>query len=1101
MKATQTHATYKALLGLCAVSLSLVLTFGLTSVLNKLNQTSNQKAQAGEITTLQANQIAEGSSVVKIDNVVKASINSNAPLLRFNAKGSSAALLILESLESVVVPQQNSGDNEPLLPSDFAKNARLIRTEGGKGPLTPISKSTKHYIYEQNVLVDGKSYPVLGSVVRVDVAKDNEFVGYGSSIVSTTSVDKGAYQRSEAEQKALGIAKLDAENQNVVLCKKNPIQTIIVNKTLLGVDRDNTNYLAHVVDVCNETDPVSFHKRYYLATSDGEVVVSENRILDGLNRSIFDCTDINQTQRCITKRLEGDPPAGGEFDIAYETFGNFHTLLQTKFSRDSLDDLGIALKAAINYSVQDANGVEIFCDNASWGDEELVAMFCKGVASVDIVGHEISHGLTQFTANLRYADQSGSLNESISDIFAHAVDLDDWNIGEDSKVGTIRKMDTPAANGSRSQPDKLFSPRYFCMPSPDRCDDPRTRRVETCDDRQNQLVHINSGIFNHAYFLMVEGGTFNGCTISGIGQDDALAVVYKALSSYLQPTSNFRDAYDAMIKACDDVHGVGSDKCKQVAAALQAVEIDQQPVGTQLGPACSGIAPQEAATCAGGGQEPSPTPSPTRADDPTPTDGAPTPTGIGGGGQYCTPPQPGLLDNSKEGVKASAWVSSHKYGDCRSHNASGLWDEFALDCLIPDQASGPSTADTNIIADPSGLYYKHLTPKDGIDLLPPQKVLEIIEKSKTPSTISEAKELLEDAIVELIQNDPDKAGLASFDSLYLGIARGESGNPVKSASIMVHPLIERIITDEITIDERVKKLYQPFVEAFIGSSVETADVKRLYVAALNKCGNSAINGDQSGRGEKVDFGDYIGVVQFWNGESAKDIFSDLRDCNIHLVKEVACVETEVTPTPTGSGPTPTGGTGPTNTPTPTDGAGDGSIDLELFVRFQGIYKKTNPPKDRMNVRVGLFSRAMARPQYKTVVFAPDEGAIWKGQVSFDLPEDDYVLYIKGSHHLQKKIGDRRPTETYPGTYQPQSRRISLAHGESSLDLSSIYQPACDIPDEDGVQDGICNAYDINRIRSHYGERDPICDLNFDGVCNTEDHALQIETLSIRFDQD
>src|SRR3990172_13390344 len=127
----------------------------------------------------------------------------------------------------------------------------------------------------------------------------------------------------------------------------------------------------------------------------------------------------------------------------------------------------------------------------------------------DVVGHELTHGVTQYESNLFYYYQSGAINESFSDLWGEFIDLtnltgsdgpsDRWLMGEDvTNYGAIRDMENPPAFGD---PDRMLSANYY----------------KGAGDRGG--VHINSGVNNKAVFLMTDGGTFNGYTVGALGID------------------------------------------------------------------------------------------------------------------------------------------------------------------------------------------------------------------------------------------------------------------------------------------------------------------------------------------------------------------------------------------------------------------------------------------------------------------------------------------------------------------------------------------------------------------------------------------------------
>ncbi|GGO80706.1 M4 family metallopeptidase [Wenjunlia tyrosinilytica] len=199
-------------------------------------------------------------------------------------------------------------------------------------------------------------------------------------------------------------------------------------------------------------------------------------------------------------RAEGQDAVSDEpVNRAYDGLGHTHRLYLDAFERDSIDDSGLALNATVHYSRH--------YDNAFWDGEQMVfgdgdgEVFNDFTISLDVIGHELTHGVTQYTANLDYSGQSGALNESMSDVFGSLVKQyalgqgaaeADWLIGEglltDQVQGVaLRSMKAP---GTAYDDDVLGKD-----PQPATMDD----YVETTDD--NGGVHINSGIPNHAFYL------------------------------------------------------------------------------------------------------------------------------------------------------------------------------------------------------------------------------------------------------------------------------------------------------------------------------------------------------------------------------------------------------------------------------------------------------------------------------------------------------------------------------------------------------------------------------------------------------------------------
>ena len=240
-------------------------------------------------------------------------------------------------------------------------------------------------------------------------------------------------------------------------------------------------------------------------------------------------------------RDEGDGPTGDpEADAVDANFAAIYTYFFSEFGRDSFDDNGAPLIATIRYR-QDP---DVPYRNAYWDPERRQMVFGEGYAEpLDVTAHEVTHALTDETADLEYRGESGALNESMSDIFGSNLDPDDWTIGEDLPDGAIRDM---------ADPERFDQPAHV--------DDYRAL-PDTVD---NGGVHINSGIPNHAYFNMVQN----------IGRDAAQEIVYRALTEHLESDSGFEDFRTASLQVAEDEYGADSPEYEGVDEAFRAVGLD-----------------------------------------------------------------------------------------------------------------------------------------------------------------------------------------------------------------------------------------------------------------------------------------------------------------------------------------------------------------------------------------------------------------------------------------------------------------------------------------------------------------------------------------------
>ncbi|HRI03503.1 MAG TPA: M4 family metallopeptidase [Pyrinomonadaceae bacterium] len=241
-----------------------------------------------------------------------------------------------------------------------------------------------------------------------------------------------------------------------------------------------------------------------------------------------------------------------------------------------------------------ANGVSIVASRVHFGSNYNNAFWYQNMmtygdgngttftplTTIDICGHEMTHGVTERTANLTYAKESGALNESWSDIMGSMVELyadggtvsgDTWKIGEDAYTpGTagdaLRRMDNPNAVGD---PDhytlRLYQGSCTASNANDQCG-----------------VHTNSSISNHAFYLIANGGTnrVSGVAVTGIGGTDAAKIFYRALTTYMTASTNFAGARTATLSAATDLFGASSAQYNSVATGWCAVGVGACPGGS-----------------------------------------------------------------------------------------------------------------------------------------------------------------------------------------------------------------------------------------------------------------------------------------------------------------------------------------------------------------------------------------------------------------------------------------------------------------------------------------------------------------------------------------
>ena len=283
----------------------------------------------------------------------------------------------------------------------------------------------------------------------------------------------------------------------------------------------------------------------------------------GKNRQVYDAQSggiASLPGRLV--RAEGQPSVGdAAVDEAYDQSGVTYDFYSQRFSRDSLDDRGLPLVSSVHVG-QRLNNAFWTGDQMAYGDGDG-QVFVRFTRSLDVVAHELTHGVITYTADLVYQDESGALNEHFADVFgiltrqwhtATDVRSADWLIGKD-----IMGPQTQARGLRTFKAEKAFENDPYFGTDPQ----PKHVREQYRGNNDNGGVHINSGIPNHAFFLFA-------LALGGNAWERAGGVWYESLLS-LPREAQFSDMVLATEKTAVEQHGNGSPVHQALMAAWRAV--------------------------------------------------------------------------------------------------------------------------------------------------------------------------------------------------------------------------------------------------------------------------------------------------------------------------------------------------------------------------------------------------------------------------------------------------------------------------------------------------------------------------------------------------
>ncbi|MEU3415462.1 MULTISPECIES: M4 family metallopeptidase [unclassified Streptomyces] len=454
---------------------------------------------------------------------------------------------------------------------------------------------TLHTRYERTYA----GLPVLGGdlIVHTSESGKTEGVTKATSASLKPASLKPQITAAKAEKqavsaaKALGSAKTAADGARKVIWAGSGKPVLAYETVVGGLQDDGTPNQLHVI-----TDAATGKKLYEyqgIENATGKTLysgtVTLNSVQSGSTYQLTDSARGNHKTYNLARKTSGtgtlvasstnvfgtgtastsssDQTAAA--DAAYGA-GVTWDFYKSTFGRNGIKNNGVGAYSRVHYGNAYVN--------AFWDDSCFCMTYGDGsgnadpLTSLDVAGHEMSHGVTSNTAGLNYSGESGGLNEATSDIFGtgveffanNASDPGDYLIGEKIDIngdGTpLRYMDKPSKDGGSAD--------YWSSTV------------------GNKDVHYSSGVANHFFYLLSEGSgsktingvtynspTYNGAAVTGIGRAKALQIWYKALTTYMTSTTNYKAARTATLNAASALYGSTSTEYKAVAAAWTAVNV------------------------------------------------------------------------------------------------------------------------------------------------------------------------------------------------------------------------------------------------------------------------------------------------------------------------------------------------------------------------------------------------------------------------------------------------------------------------------------------------------------------------------------------------
>ncbi|MGW3122493.1 M4 family metallopeptidase [Streptomyces sp. NPDC001107] len=512
-------------------------------------------------------------------------------------------------LEAQLTPAQHSA----LLESAKAKTTATARVIGLGAKEKLVARDvvkdndgTLHTRYERTYA----GLPVLGG----DLVVHTPPASLAAGTVSTTFNNKhtikvasttATFSKAAAQSKALKAARsLDAERPTTDSARKviwagTGTPKLAWETVVGGLQDDGTPSQLHVIT--DATTGKELYRYQGIKTGTGNTqysgTVTLNTTLSGSTYQLYDTTRGGHKTYSLNNGTSGTGTLMTDSDDVWGTGSGSNTqtagadaaygaqetwdFYKNTFGRSGIKNDGVAAYSRVHYSTAYVN--------AFWDDSCFCMTYGDGsggthaLTSLDVAGHEMSHGVTSNTAGLEYSGESGGLNEATSDIFGTGVefyannssDVGDYLIGEKIDIngdGTpLRYMDKPSKDGGSA--DSWYS------------------GVGDLD------VHYSSGPANHMFYLLSEGSgtkvingvtynspTSDGVAVAGIGRAAALQIWYKALTTYMTSSTDYAAARTAALNAAAALYGTGSTQYAGVGNAFAGIN-----VGSHITPPSSGV--------------------------------------------------------------------------------------------------------------------------------------------------------------------------------------------------------------------------------------------------------------------------------------------------------------------------------------------------------------------------------------------------------------------------------------------------------------------------------------------------------------------------------
>lgn len=557
----------------------------------------------------------DGSAVTPgktLKKQVTAPVDSDTLTIRYDAEGITPIFISGKIVENTAISQSLRKTDAASRKRNLCRQylwqiSQALRISRPTEELSFIENTdgkvteSNHYKVRQNF----KGVPVLGAEATIHLHNDMaHFVGR-----TIPTPDLNTTPTISAEQ-AVSTAIAELNNDGIAIRKLNEVEMeildyskptseliifpaqdrasfprlayqVLVRPNMLDwweliIDAQTADVLQKLNRTCNAGDTTAIVPDLSGIDRTIHTYFSDKFYLIDASRPMFDASKSQipnkLTGAIVTYDYQNKYPATSSFNLISSSKNSWDTkavsahynasvafeYYRTTHGRNSIDGKGGTIRSFIN--VADEYGRSM--DNAYWNGRGMYygngsSTFKPLAGALDVAGHELTHGVVEATAALRYIGQSGALNESFADIFGCMIERQNWTIGE-----TIIRSTGSSAKALRNLADPhngTTKGRTGWQPKTMK----EYQKLPNTSSGDNGGVHVNCGIPSHAYYLFSEE----------IGKEKAERVFYRTLTTYLSASSQFADLRVGSRLACEELHGKGSPEDSALIMAFDSVGI------------------------------------------------------------------------------------------------------------------------------------------------------------------------------------------------------------------------------------------------------------------------------------------------------------------------------------------------------------------------------------------------------------------------------------------------------------------------------------------------------------------------------------------------